>query len=139
MDSCAFCGRNESAVRMLFRGGGARAARPGMPPVHICDQCALQCADLVDEPPQDEAGGPDRPPDPDARILVEWTPFVVDDRRLEWAAAQVDIEGSAAVLISVRRAGRTDTGVGVVYQDGTEPTVERARETARSFWHQLDG
>lgn len=147
MDSCAFCGRDETEVRVLFAGGGASAARPGMPAVHICDQCALRCADLVDESPAGEPPGPAAPAgqpggargaEAEARILVRWTPFVVDDRKLEWAAARVDFEGSPAILVSVRRPERSDSGVGVVYPDSTLPTVEKARETARSFWRQLE-
>jgi hypothetical protein len=128
MASCAFCGMDESAAGKLF---GARA---GMPAAHICARCALQCAALVGDEHPVEAGSPG----PDARVLVEWTSFVVDDRALEWAAARVDIEGSPAILVSVRRPGRADSGVGVVYPDATLPTVERARETARSFWRQLE-
>ena len=110
------------------------SGRAGLPAVHICAECAVQCAELLGEraPPSPEVGPP-----VDARILVDWTPFVVDDRPLEWAAARVDIEGSPAVLVSVRRPDKGDGGVGVVYPDTTEPTVERARETAKSFWAQL--
>ena len=106
-----------------------------MPAVAICGACAAHCAELLGEPVVPPA---EPPPPVDARILVEWTPFVMDDRRLEWAAARVDIEGSAAVLVSVRRPGREDSGVGVVYPDTTEPNEDRARETARAFWVQLD-
>ena len=115
----------------MFAGGGRR----GMPPVHICGACAAHCAELLGEP----VGPPAEPPGPavDPRILVHWTPFVMDDRPLEWAAARVDIEGSPAVLVSVRRPGREDSGVGVVYPDTTMPSEERARETAKSFWTQL--
>src|SRR5687768_13707505 len=125
MPACAFCGRSESEVGRMFAGGG----RGGLPAVHICGACAAHCAELLgDAPPpapsSDEVG---------ARILVHWTPFVVEDRPLEWAAAKVDIEGSPAILVSVRRPGRDDSGVGVIYPDTTEPTVERARETAKSF------
>lgn len=102
-----------------------------MPAVHICAACAAQCADLLGEEPAPAA-------EPEPRVLVEWTPFVVDDRKLEWAAAQVDIEGSGALLVSVRRPGKADSGVGVVYPATTPPTVERALETARSFWRQLE-
>lgn len=136
MAACAFCGRDESEAGKLFAGGGARAARPGMPQVHICARCAIHCAELLGEPVGDhavEAG-----PEPDPRVLVAWTPFVVDDRRLEWAAARVDLEGSPAILVSVRRPGRADSGVGVVYPATTAPTVDRARDTARSFWRQLE-
>lgn len=113
----------------MFGGGGTR----GMPSVHICGACAAHCADLLGE------GGPSAPaPDAiDARILVRWTPFVVDDRPLEWAAARVDIEGAPAILVSVRRPGSEDSGVGVIYPDTTFPSEERARETAKSFWAQL--
>lgn len=133
MASCAFCGRDEKAVGKMFAGGGERAARTGLPAVHICAACAAQCAELMGEEP---TGAP--AVEPEARVLVEWTPFVVDDRRLEWAAARVDIEGSGAVLVSVRRPGRADSGVGVVFPESTSPTIERAFETARSFWHQLE-
>lgn len=130
MSSCAFCGRDEAEAGRLFAGGG----RPGLPAVHICAACALHCAELLgDAPPP----APEPAAEVDARILVHWTPFVVDDRSLEWAAAKVDIEGSPAILVSVRRPGREDSGVGVIYPDTTEPTVERARETAKSFWAQL--
>jgi hypothetical protein len=133
MSSCAFCGRDEKAVGKMFAGGGARGAREGMPAVHICAPCAAQCAALIgEEQPAASAV------EPDARVLVEWTPFVVDDRRLEWAAARVDLEGSGALLVSVRRPGRADSGVGVVFPETTPPTVERAFETARSFWRQLE-
>lgn len=116
----------------MFAGGGDRVGA-GMPAVHICAGCAAQCADLlVEEPP------PAAAVEPEARVLVEWTPFVVDDRKLEWAAARIDIEGSGAVLVSVRRPGKADSGVGVVYPETTLPTLERARETARSFWRQLE-
>ena len=141
MASCAFCGRDESVAGKMFAGGGARTGRLGMPQVHICAPCVVQCAELIGEPvgepvePMDDAMGAG---DPDARVLVEWTPFVVDDRRLEWAAARVDLEGSPALLVSVRRPGHADSGVGVVYPDTTEPTVDRARDTARSFWRQLE-
>jgi hypothetical protein len=137
MASCAFCGRDESVAGKMFAGGGPRAARPGMPPVHICARCALECAELIGEP---LALGPDESPapPPEPRVLVEWTSFVCDDRKLEWAAARVEIEGSPALLVSVRRPGRADSGVGVVYPDSTTPTVERARDTARSFWRQLE-
>lgn len=138
MAYCAFCGRDESAAGKLFAGGGPRAARPGMPAVHICARCALQCAELLGEAPAGVDGSAEAGAAVDPRVLVEWTPFVVDDRQLEWAAARVDLEGSPAVLVSVRRAGRADSGVGVVYPDGTAPTVERARDTARSFWRQLE-
>src|SRR5262245_44881932 len=131
MPSCAFCGRDESAAGKMFTGGGARAVRPGMPTVHICAACVFQCGELLGE-------APSAAPEPAERVLVNWTPFVLDDRKLEWAAARVNIEGSAAVLISVRRSGRADSGVGVVCSESTLPTVERARETARSFWRQLE-
>ena len=136
MASCAFCGRDESVAGRLFSGGGADAGRPGTPPVHICPRCALHCAELVADPDDTEELA--QVPSADPRVLVEWTPLVVDDRKLEWAAARVDLEGSPAILISVRRPDRPGSGVGVVYPDTTVPTVERARETARSFWHQLD-
>ena len=137
MAACAFCGRDEAEAGKLFAGGGARAARPGMPAVHICARCALQCAQLIGEPVA--AGGAiEAGSAPDPRVLVEWTPFVVDDRRLEWAAARVDLEGNPAILVSVRRPGRADSGVGVVYPVTTVPTVDRARDTARSFWRQLE-
>jgi hypothetical protein len=133
MASCAFCGRDEKAAGKMFAGGGDQAARPGMPAVHICAACAVQCADLLgEEQPRAVAV------EPEARVLVEWTPFVVDDRALEWAAARIDIEGSGAVLVSVRRPGRADSGVGVVFPETTLPTIERAFETARSFWRQLE-
>lgn len=136
MAACAFCGRDESVAGKMFAGGGPRAARPGMPPVHICARCALDCAELIGEPAGAEIAEPGPAADP--RVLVEWTPFVVDDRRLEWAAARVDLEGSPAILVSVRRPGRADSGVGVVYPVTTVPTVDRARDTARSFWRQLE-
>lgn len=135
MASCAFCGRDELVAGKLFAGGGPRAARPGMPAVHICAGCALHCAELLGEGATDAAASE---PAPDPRVLVEWTPFVVDDRRLEWAAARIVLEGSPAILVSVRRPGRADSGVGVVYPDTTHPTVDRARDTARSFWRQLE-
>jgi hypothetical protein len=138
MASCAFCGQDESVAGKLFAGGGPRAARPGMPLVHICGRCAIQCAALLGEPIAVAANdGPSGAP-PDPQVLVGWTPFVVDDRRLEWAAARVDLEGSPALLVSVRRPGHADSGVGVVYPVSTEPTVDRARDTARSFWRQLE-
>ena len=132
MASCAFCGRDEKTVGKMFTGGGARAGA-GMPAVHICAACAAQCADLLGEeqPRASVVEG-------EARVLVEWTPFVVDDRALEWAAARINIEGSGAVLVSVRRPGRADSGVGVVFPETTLPTIERALETARSFWRQLE-
>ena len=110
------------------------SGRAGVPAAHICAECAIQCAELLGE-----RAPPAAPPGPavDPRILVHWTPFVIDDRPFEWAAARVDIEGSPAILVSVRRPGREDSGVGVVYPDTTLPTEERARETARSFWAQL--
>ena len=116
----------------MFSGGGKR----GMPAVAICGACAAHCAELLGEP----VGAPAEPPalPVDARILVHWTAFVMDDRKLEWAAARVDIEGSPALLVSVRRPGSEDSGVGVVYPDSTEPNEDRARETARAFWGQLD-
>lgn len=135
MASCAFCGRDESEAGPLFAGGGARAARPGMPAVHICARCALHCAELLGELPADQVAAE---PAPDPHVLVEWTSFVVDDRVLEWAAARVDLEGSPAILVSVRRPGRPDSGVGVVYPATTVPTIDRARDTARSFWRQLE-
>ncbi|HTE55607.1 MAG TPA: ClpX C4-type zinc finger protein, partial [Kofleriaceae bacterium] len=129
MASCAFCGRDEKTVGKMFSGGGDRTGRAGMPAVHICGACAAQCAELIgEERPAPSAA------EPEARVLVEWTPFVVDDRALEWAAARIDIEGSGAVLVSVRRPGRADSGVGVVFPETTPPTIERAFETARSFW-----
>jgi len=137
MASCAFCGRDEVTAGKMFAGGGARAARPGMPAVHICASCALQCAELIGEAAPGALSEP-AGDDPETRVLVEWTPFVVDDRPLEWAAARVDIEGSPAILVSVRRPGRADSGVGVVYPETTQPTVDRARDTARSFWRQLE-
>lgn len=137
MASCAFCGRDESVAGKLFAGGGSKAARPGMPAVHICARCALDCAALIGQQAR-VAANDGQVAAPDPRVLVEWTPFVVDDRRLEWAAARVDIEGSPAVLVSVRRPGRADSGVGVVYPETTAPTVDRARDTARSFWRQLE-
>lgn len=116
----------------MFAGGG----KDGMPEVHICAQCAVQCAELIGQRPP--ALAPATPePEIGARILVPWTPFVIDDRPLEWAAAKVDIDGSPALLVSVRRPGKDDSGVGVVYPDTTLPTIECARETARSFWAQL--
>ena len=136
MASCAFCGRDESETGKLFAGGGPRAGRPDMSAVHICARCALHCAELLDEGEPDSRSEQVATPDP--RVLVAWTPFVVDDRRLEWAAARVDLEGSPAILVSVRRPGRADSGVGVVYPDTTFPSVERARDTARSFWRQLE-
>lgn len=128
MASCAFCGRDESEVGRMFSG------RSGLPAAHICAECAIQCAELIGEraPPS-----PSPANDVDARILVHWTPFVLDDRPLEWAAARVDIEGSPAILVSVRRPGRDDSGVGVIYPETTLPTEDRARETAKSFWAQL--
>lgn len=138
MASCAFCGEDEAVAGRLFAGGGPRTGRPGMPAVHICARCALHCAELMGERPPDGASIEPGAPAPDAQVLVGWTPFVVDDRRLEWAAARVDLEGSPAILVSVRRAGRADSGVGVVYPDSTHPSVERARDTARSFWRQLE-
>lgn len=138
MASCAFCGLDESAAGKMFAGGGARAARPGMPPVHICARCALECAELIGERPSSLEPAEPAGPAPEPRILVEWTAFVCDDRKLEWAAARVEIEGSPALLVSVRRPGRADSGVGVVYPDSTAPTEERARDTARSFWRQLE-
>jgi hypothetical protein len=108
MAACAFCGLDESVAGKLFAGGGARAARPGMPAVHICGRCALHCAALLGEPAGAGAGTVESALEPDPRVLVEWTPFVVDDRRLEWAAARVDLEGSPAILVSVRRPGRAD-------------------------------
>ena len=137
MASCAFCGRDETEAGRLFAGGGPRAARPGMSTVHICARCALHCAELIGEGAADVAPS-ESVAAPDPQVLVEWTPFVVDDRRLEWAAARVDLEGSPAILVSVRRPGRADSGVGVVYPDTTVPSVERARDTARSFWRQLE-
>src|SRR6185503_2534018 len=136
MASCAFCGQDESVAGKLFAGGGPRAGRPGLPAVHICGRCALHCAELLGEPVGEEVSEGTSPPDP--HVLVEWTPFVVDDRSLEWAAARVDLEGSPAILVSVRRPGRSDSGVGVVYPVTTAPTVDRARDTARSFWRQLE-
>lgn len=137
MASCAFCGRDESVAGKLFAGGGPKAARPDLPTVHICARCALDCAELIGEPSR-VAANDDRVATADPHVLVAWTPFVVDDRRLEWAAARVDIEGSPALLVSVRRPGRADSGVGVVYPETTAPTVDRARDTARSFWRQLE-
>ena len=137
MAECAFCGRDESEAGKLFAGGGARAARPGMPTVHICGRCALHCAELLGEPVGEETSASSGSA-PDPRVLVEWTPFVVDDRRLEWAAARVDVQGSPAILVSVRRPGRADSGVGVVYPVTTVPSVDRARDTARNFWRQLE-
>ncbi len=136
MAACAFCGQDESVAGKLFAGGGSRAGRPGLPQVHICARCALHCAQLMGEPVADEPVAQGAAPE--SRVLVEWTPFVVDDRRLEWAAARVDLEGSPAILVSVRRPGRADSGVGVVYPVTTIPTVDRARDTARSFWRQLE-
>lgn len=137
MASCAFCGRDESVAGKLFAGGGPNAARPDMPAVHICARCALECAQLLGEPSR-VAANDGQVASSDPHVLVEWTAFVVDDRRLEWAAARVDIEGSPALLVSVRRPGRADSGVGVVYPETTAPTVDRARDTARSFWRQLE-
>lgn len=138
MASCAFCGLDETVAGRMFAGGGARTGRSGMPAVHICARCALHCAELLGEPAGEVTDGPSGAGEPDPQVLVEWTPFVVDDRRLEWAAARVDLEGSPALLVSVRRPGRADSGVGVVYPATTEPTVDRARDTARSFWRQLE-
>ena len=138
MASCAFCGQDEAVAGRLFAGGGPRAGRPGMPAVHICARCALHCAELIGERAANVASSEPEGPAADPRVLVGWTPFVVDDRSLEWAAARVDLEGTPAILVSVRRAGRADSGVGVVYPDTTHPTVERARDTARSFWRQLE-
>lgn len=137
MASCAFCGQDESVAGKMFAGGGARAARPGLPAVHICARCALDCAQLIGEP-AGVAANDGAAAGPAPHVLVEWTPFVVDDRRLEWAAARVDLEGAPALLVSVRRPGRNDSGVAVVYPVHTVPSVDRARDTARSFWRQLE-
>jgi hypothetical protein len=133
MASCAFCGRDEKVVGKMFAGGGDQGARAGMPAVHICAACAAHCAELLVEEPSRASAA-----EPEARVLVEWTPFVVADRRLAGAAARVDIEGSGALLVSVRRPGRADSGVGVVFPETTPPTIERAYETARTFWRQLE-
>jgi len=113
-----------------FHGGGLVTANPNSPHLLIPKMKARMYFGV--------AANDDRVATADPRVLVAWTPFVVDDRRLEWAAARVDIEGSPALLVSVRRPGRADSGVGVVYPETTAPTVDRARDTARSFWRQLE-
>jgi hypothetical protein len=128
MASCAFCGRDEKAVGRMFAGGGDKAVRAGMPAVHICATCAVQCAELIGEE-QPAASVVER----DARVLVEWTPFVVDDRQLEWAAARVDIEGSGQVGASGASssdrfavAGRTCNAIGAMIRTGSPVAQEAA-------------
>jgi hypothetical protein len=86
-------------------------------------------------------------------FLVDWTPFEVDGRALEWCAmegrhttgrprgwpAHKPWRGKSrpVMMISVRLAGTSSSGFGMLFPATVEPTIARAIEAARRGWEYL--
>lgn len=82
-----------------------------------------------------------------------WTPFDCDDQSFEylvvhargtlrpagWPAHKPSPDRSVPQITVIVRNPGDDTGLGMIYPDGTNVTVEHARATARMFWETLTG
>ncbi|GMV17319.1 MAG: hypothetical protein AMXMBFR56_55430 [Polyangiaceae bacterium] len=134
--ACSFCGKTKDEVERLIQGGGKQPAGE-LPIVVICNECIELCAHTIGtaktEPRYDKLYLP----------LTPWTEIEVDGERYRWSAARVTMsEHDAAgklttkarpmVMLSVGKLG--EPAVGVMYEDGTEPTEELAVEATRRMF-----
>lgn len=133
MARCSFCGKGKDEVERLIQGGGKQPAGE-LPVVFICNECIDLCAHIIgaakSEPRYDKLYLP----------LTDWAEIEVDGERYRWSAARVtmsehDASGKLTtkarpmVMLSVGKLG--EPAVGVMYEDGTEPTEELAVDAVR--------
>ncbi|MCC6899073.1 MAG: ClpX C4-type zinc finger protein [Polyangiaceae bacterium] len=132
MDRCSFCGKTREQVDRLIQGG--KTARAEQPPVFICDGCVKLCAHVISEPV------PERHHDELYLPLAPWSEIEVDGERYRWSAARVTMSEHDArgrlttrarpvVMLSVGKLG--EPAVGVMHDDGTEPSAQLAVEAIR--------
>lgn len=135
MDRCSFCGKSKDQVERLIQGG--KTTGGDLPAVFICDECIRLCAHIVGEP------APEPRYDKLYLPLTPWAEIEVDGETYRWSAARVTMsEHDAAgklttkarpmVMLSVGKLG--EPAVGVMYEDGTEPTEELAVEATRRMF-----
>lgn len=135
MESCSFCGKAKDQVERLIQGGGKQPAGE-LPIVFICNECIDLCVDIIgkakSEPRYDKLYQP----------LTDWAEIEVDGEGYRWSSARVTISEHEAtgrlttkarpmVMISVGKRG--EPAIGVMYEDGTEPTEELAVEAIRKM------
>lgn len=143
MVRCSFCGKGKDEVERLIQGGGKQPAGE-LPIVFICNECIDLCANII-HPPSPPTVVTRRGERPEPRYdklylpLTPWAEIEVDGERYRWSSARVTVSGLDAgkltqarpmVMLSVGKLG--EPAVGVMYEDGTEPTLELAVETIRS-------
>lgn len=133
MERCSFCGKTKDQVERLIQGGGKQPSGE-LPIVFICNECIGLCAHIIGE-------GTARPRHENLyEPLTPWAEIELDGERYRWSAARVtmsehDASGKLTskarpmVMISVGKIG--EPAVGVMYEDGTEPTEELAVEAIR--------
>lgn len=138
MERCSFCGRDKDEVERLIQGGGKQPARE-LPIVFICNECIDLCANIIHAPsPPTVVTRPEARYDKLYLPLTPWAEIEVEGERYRWSSARVTVSGLDAgkltqarpmVMISVGKLG--EPAVGVMYEDGTEPTEELAVEAVR--------
>lgn len=113
--------------------------------VFICGECVDLCANVI-HPPSPPTVVTRKGERPEPRYdklylpLTDWAEIEVDGERYRWSSARVTMsEHDAAgklttkarptVMLSVGKLG--EPAVGMMYEDGTEPTEELAVEAVR--------
>jgi hypothetical protein len=121
--ACSFCGKTAAEAKRLV-GGGGKQARGDLPVVFICDECIGLCHQIVAAEPR--KGDLETP---------EWTPFVSDGRRFEWAVHASRLQQRDVMIVRV--IGQ-EKSVGVVLDDGQVASTELALKTVVRMHEQLE-
>lgn len=147
MECCSFCGKRKDQVDRLIQGGGKQPTGE-LPVVLICCECIDLCAEIIRQSSRPTVvtrkGAQNDPRFAKLYLpLTDWAEIEVDGEKYRWSSARVtmsehDASGKLTtkarpmVMISVGRVG--EPAVGVMYEDGTEPTLELAVEAVRRMF-----